>query len=40
MEVLGGEMDFEVDGLDVTLEPEFTWVLYGFKQLFPGNIDT
>ena len=27
VEVLGGEMDFEVDGLDVTLEPEFTWVL-------------
>ena len=27
VEVLGGEMDFEVDGFDVTLEPEFTWVL-------------
>ena len=33
MEVLGGEMDFEVDGLDVTLEPEFTWVLVKVKGL-------
>ena len=27
MEVLGGEVDLEVDGFEVTLEPEFTWVL-------------
>ena len=27
VEVLGGEVDLEVDGFDVTLEPEFTWVL-------------
>ena len=27
MEVLGEEVDLEVDGFDVTLEPEFTWVL-------------
>ena len=33
VEVLGGEMDFEVDGLDVTLEPEFTWVLVKVKGL-------
>ena len=33
MEVLGGEMDFEVDGLDVILEPEFTWVLVKVKGL-------
>ena len=26
MEVLGGEVDLEVDGFEVTLEPEFTWV--------------
>ena len=26
-------MDFEVDGLDVTLEPEFTWVLVKVKGL-------
>ena len=33
VEVLGGEMEFEVDGLDVTLEPEFTWVLVKVKGL-------
>ena len=33
VEVLGGEMDLEVDGLDVTLEPEFTWVLVKVKGL-------
>ena len=27
MEVLGEEVDLEVDGFEVTLEPEFTWVL-------------
>ena len=27
MEVLGGEVDLEVDGFEMTLEPEFTWVL-------------
>ena len=26
MEVLGGEVDLEVDGFEVILEPEFTWV--------------
>ena len=50
MEVLDGEVDLEVDSFEVTLEPEFTWVLVkvkglgderadGFKQLFPSNID-
>ena len=33
MEVLGGEMDLEVDGFEVTLEPEFTWVLVKVKGL-------
>ena len=33
VEVLGGEMDFEVDGLDVTLEPELTQVLVKVKGL-------
>ena len=33
MEVLGGEVDLEVDGFDVTLEPEFTWVLVKVKGL-------
>ena len=33
MEVLGGEMDFEVDGFEVTLELEFTWVLVKVKGL-------
>ena len=36
VEVLGGEVDlevdgFEVDGFEVTLEPEFTWVLVNVK---------
>ena len=33
MEVLGGEVHLEVDGFDVTLEPEFTWVLVKVKGL-------
>ena len=33
MEVLGGEVDLEVDGFEVTLEPEFTWVLVKVKGL-------
>ena len=33
MEVLGGEVDLEVDGFEVTLEPEFTWVLVKEKGL-------
>ena len=33
MEVLGGEVDLEVDGFEVTLEPEFTWVLVKEKNL-------
>ena len=31
VEVLGGEVDLEVDGFEVTLEPEFTWVLVKVK---------
>ena len=34
MEVLGGEVDLEVDGFKVTLEPEFTWVLVKVKGLW------
>ena len=33
VEVLGGEVDLEVDGFVVTLEPEFTWVLVKVKGL-------
>ena len=33
MEVLGGEVDLEVDGFEVTLEPEFTWVFVKVKGL-------
>ena len=33
MEVLGGEVDLEVDGFEVTLQPEFTWVLVKVKGL-------
>ena len=33
MEVLGGEVDLEVVGFEVTLEPEFTWVLVKVKGL-------
>ena len=33
VEVLGGEVDLEVDGFEVTLEPEFTWVLVKVKGL-------
>ena len=33
MEVLGGEVDLEVDSFEVTLEPEFTWVLVKEKGL-------
>ena len=33
MEVLGGEVDLEVDDFEVTLEPEFTWVLIKVKSL-------
>ena len=33
MEVLGGEVVFEVDDFVVTLEPEFTWVLVKVKGL-------
>ena len=33
MEVLGGEVDLGVDGFEVTLEPEFAWVLVGVKGL-------
>ena len=33
MEVLGGEVDLEEDGFEVTLEPEFTWVLVKVKGL-------
>ena len=33
MEVLGGEVNLEVDGFDVTLEPEFTWVFIKVKGL-------
>ena len=33
MEVLGGEVVLEVDGFEVTLEPEFTWVLVKVKGL-------
>ena len=33
MEVLGGEVDLEVDGFEVTLELEFTWVLVRVKGL-------
>ena len=33
MEVLGGEVDLEVDGFGMTLEPEFTWVLVKVKGL-------
>ena len=35
MEVLGGEVVLEVDGFEVTLEPEFTWVLVKVK--VPGG---
>ena len=33
MEVLGGEVDLEVDGFEVTLEAEFTWVFVKVKGL-------
>ena len=33
VEVLGGEVDLEMDGFEVTLEPEFTWVLVKVKGL-------
>ena len=33
MEVLRGEVDLEVDGFEVTLEPEFTWVFVKVKGL-------
>ena len=33
MEVLGGEVDLEVDGFEVTLEPEFTWMFVKVKGL-------
>ena len=33
VEVLGEEVDLEVDGFEVTLEPEFTWVLVKVKGL-------
>ena len=33
MEVLGGEVDLEVDGFEVTLEPDFTWVFVKVKGL-------
>ena len=33
MEVLGGEVDLEVDGVEVTLEPEFTWLFVKVKSL-------
>ena len=33
VEVLGGEVDLEVDGFEVTLEPEFTWVFVKVKGL-------
>ena len=33
VEVLGGEVDLEVDGFEVTLEPEFTWVVLKVKGL-------
>ena len=33
MEVLGGEVDLDVDGFEVILEPEFTLVLAKVKGL-------
>ena len=33
VEVLGGDVDLEVDGFEVTLEPEFTWVFVKVKDL-------
>ena len=33
MEVLGGEVDFDVDGFEMVLEPEFTLVLVKVKGL-------
>ena len=33
MEVLGGEMGLGMDDLEVTLEPEFTWVFVKVKGL-------
>ena len=33
MEVLGGEVDLEVDGFEATLEPEFTCVFVKVKGL-------
>ena len=33
MEVFGGEVDLQVDGFEVTLEPEFTWVFVKVKGL-------
>ena len=33
MEVLGGEMDLDVDGFEMVLEPEFTLVLVKVKGL-------
>ena len=33
VEVLDGEVDLEVDGFEVTLEPEFTWVMVKVKGL-------
>ena len=33
MEVLVGEVDLEMDGFEVVLEPEFTLVLVGVKGL-------
>ena len=33
MEVLGEEVDLKVDGFEVTLEPELTWVLVKVKGL-------
>ena len=37
MEVLGGEVDLDVDGFEMVLEPEFTLVLVKVKGLGGGG---